>query len=107
MHGQNHPIRHFTRMAAFATALKSLPAQVLEHRYSYESFGSWWVTVQYRGISFRVILDGKESQLSVQRSASRKPPHLWADVIWQAPSVDADSDLAGVVEVIRSGAKAG
>jgi hypothetical protein len=91
MDAPDYPIRHFARMADFAAALKPLPAQVLEHSYSYESFGSWWATIRYRGMFFRVVFDGKEGRLAVQRSVSREAPHVWGSAVWEH-AIRADTD---------------
>jgi Tfp pilus assembly protein PilO len=60
MHPQDYPIRHFSQMAEFASGLKSLPAIVC-----------------YRGVPVRVVFDGEEGELLVQRSTSRKAPDDW------------------------------
>jgi hypothetical protein len=53
MESHDYPIEHFRMMAEVTARLKSIPALILEHSYSYESFGSWW-------FAFRAIrLDGK------------------------------------------------
>jgi hypothetical protein len=104
-HNQEYQVRHFAHMADFATALKSLPAEVMEHYYSYASFGGWWVIVRCRGISFRVAFDGREGQLSVERSSSRKPPYKWDGVVWEGPiRTDAESDLSDAIGAIRKNA---
>ena len=108
MDAHDYPIHHFTRMADFATELKSLPAQVLEHSYSYESFGSWWVTVRCRGISFRIVFDGKEGQLEIQRSASKTPPYAWGGAVWEhAIRPDTDLELRDLIDAMRASVEAG
>ncbi len=47
-------------MARAAAVLKPLSAQVLEHSYQYEVFGSWYTTIRCRGRVFRVVFDGRE-----------------------------------------------
>ena len=107
MDDQDYPVRHFARMAQFATELKSLPAQVLEHGYSYESFGSWWVTFRFGGIPFRATFDGKERRVVVERSTSRKPPYAWEIDIWDRSAPDSEFDLRDVIEVVRTSVPAG
>jgi hypothetical protein len=66
-------------MVQFATALKQLPAQVLEHTYSYSAMGTWTTTLRFRGIPLRVLFDGREGEVRLERSASRKPPYDWQE----------------------------
>jgi hypothetical protein len=37
---------HFQEMDRLVTMLKGLPAQVLDHDYSNESFGTWSMTIR-------------------------------------------------------------
>lgn len=92
MDPQDFPIRHFSQLAEIAAELKALPAQVLDHGYSYQSFGSWSTVMRYRGILIRVLFDGKEGELRLQRSASVKPPYDWADASWRR-AVDSAADI--------------
>jgi uncharacterized protein (DUF433 family) len=107
MDAQDYPVRHFARMAQFATELKSLPAQVLGHGYSYESFGSWWVTFRFGGIPFRLTLDGKERRLVVERSTSRKPPYAWENDVWERSTPDLAFNPRDVIEVVRTSVATG
>jgi len=77
MEAQDYPIAHFGAMNRLAEALGALPAQILEHRYSYESFGSWSVVLRYRGQTSELSFDGKEQRLALRPSAERKPPHVY------------------------------
>ena len=67
MEAQDYSIEHFRIMAELASRLKSLTALILEHNYSYESFGSWWFTFRRSGQKFRVIFDGRDKYLSLER----------------------------------------
>lgn len=81
MEPQDYPIAHFAAMTAIAKALKPLPAQILAHGYDYSSFGSWWLVIHSRGIRFRVVFDGREQMLRIERSASRNEPFSWDTVV--------------------------
>ena len=107
MDPQDYPIRHFSQMAEFATELKSLSAHVLDHGYSYDAFGSWSAIVRYRGVPARVMFDGKEGELLVQRSASTNAPYDWEAPCWQR-AVRSGEDLPTreIVDAIRSVAAA-
>jgi hypothetical protein len=108
MDEQDYPIRHFVWMGEFAAELKSLPAQILDHDYSYESFGSWSAIVRHRGVPFRVLFDGKDGKLLVQRSTSPNAPYAWEAPSWQRVIRPGD-DLAAreMADAVRSVASAG
>ncbi len=80
---QGYAIRHFDDMKRFATALEALPAQVVEHRASFAAFGSWWTTVRFNGVSLRIVFDGRDRQVVLERSTTSRPPYNWGDAIWR------------------------
>ena len=102
MEPHDYPIRHFAALAAFATALKAIPAQVLDCAYSYESFGSWSITLRCKGITVRAIHDGREREVSLQRARTRKPPHEWDEPLWRRllPSGELEVELQS--EIVRT-----
>lgn len=77
MESQDYPIVHFEAMVRLATALKALPAQILEHEYSGEVFGSWYLTFRHQGIVSQLTYDGREDQLLLRRSSDRKRPYCF------------------------------
>jgi hypothetical protein len=77
MEPQDYPISHFDGMSRLGHALKALPAQILDHRYSYELFGSWCVVIRYKGKVAQFSYDGKENYLGVRRSPDRKHPYTY------------------------------
>src|SRR5687768_1637684 len=95
MESHDYPIEHFRMMAQVTARLKSLPALILEHSYSYESFGSWWFTFERSGRKFRVIFDGRDEYLSLERAAVADGAKVTAE--WQSldgkplPDVSFDS----------------
>jgi len=108
METQDYPVRHFRRMAELAAGLKSIPAQLLDHEYSSQSFGSWWTTLRCHGVVFRIVYDGKEGVFLVQRSPSRKRPYDWDPPTWQGvPQPGQEFSLADLVEAVRAIATAG
>jgi len=88
MDAQDYPIAHLARVHALATALKSLPAQVLHHEYDYQGLGSWSLTVRHKGRALRLMFDGKEEMFYLEASEDRKRPYHWSHLIWE----HADSD---------------
>lgn len=102
MESQDYPVRHFEALAAFATALKAVPAQVLDSAYSYESFGSWSLTLRCKGITLRVVYDGRDREVSLQRSRARNPPHEWGEPSWQKPLASGELDTQLLSEIVRT-----
>src|SRR5262249_22590811 len=105
MEPQDYPIRHFESLAVLATALKPIPAQVLDSAYSYENFGSWSITVRCQGITFRAVYDGRDYEVSLQRSRTRKPPYEWEEPLWRRRlgSGELDTELQSEIVSTLSG----
>jgi hypothetical protein len=108
MDSQDFPIRHFDQIGRLAAGLKAVPAHVLEHTYSYESFGSWAMTIRCRGQAFRVVFDGKEHEYLLERSTSRERPYRWQRLPWQKRvSPTDDICVSEIVSAIDRGGSAG
>ena len=99
---EDHAIRHMEQMVQLVAALKSLPVQVLGHWYSYECFGSWTMDLRFKGAAFRILGDGRDGVLTLQRSTSKQRPYDWDQLIWERP-IDGD-DIAPkeIVDVLNS-----
>lgn len=98
---QEYPVHHFELMARLYLRLGAVPAQLLEHSYSPQSFGSWWSIVRVMGLPFRVVFDGRDGTLVVERSGTTKEPYEWSE--WRRVSVDVvagdlDKRLADVFQ---------
>jgi hypothetical protein len=106
MESHDYPIEHFRMMAEVAAGLKSISALILEHSYSYESFGSWWFTFRRSGNRFRVVFDGREEYLSLERAVIADGPRVAAE--WQSiagkplPKASLDSLLSEVCSLVSS-----
>ena len=70
MKPQDYPIEHFQLMVIIASALAGFPAQILQQHYHYESFGSWWFSFRFKGQELRVVFDGKDGNLSLQKKVA-------------------------------------
>jgi len=103
MEARDYPIRHFEYMAKFAAELKEIPAQVLEHEYRYDAFGSWYVVVRCKGVLLRVVFDGKEGEFLIERSTSREMPYRWENESWRhSRGSDSEADRANLIAAIVS-----
>lgn len=71
-------------MREVARALAALPAEVLEHRYHPEAFGSWYLVFRFEGRPFRVVFDAKDRACWLDRRAERRfRRHRWEPTTWQ------------------------
>jgi hypothetical protein len=104
MDAQDYPIRHFEQMTRLAIRLKAVPAQVLEHTYSYDSFGSWTITLRCMGRALRFTFDGRHRECVLERTGNRQPPYAWSPVWRRASSPDEDLSGQDVVEAIERAA---
>jgi hypothetical protein len=86
MDAQDYPIRHFQEMDRLATTLKDLPAQVLDHAYFYEAFGSWSMTIRYKGCLLRLTFDGS--------------PYAWSSV-WNRTDLSEDAATPAIIDAIQ------
>lgn len=103
MEPHDYPIAHFERMGRLALALKALPAQVLEHQYLGESFGSWYVVIRQGGRVSQLTYDGREDCLGLRRSTDRKPPYSYGpEQRVGAGTSLGDLDSAAIAEVCRA-----
>ena len=105
MKAQDYPIAHFDFLSKLTVALETMPAQLLEHRYDYEYFGSWALSVRYSGNVINFSFDGKEYSLNVSYSSNRKPPYEFGSpVVVELPLEDgilSDLALEAVCEYIK------
>jgi len=105
MGARDHAIRHFDEMSRFAMSLADLPAQVLDHSYSYASLGSWTMTFRHKSRLFRLSYDGREQQHILERSSSRHSPHDWVTV-WHHVSLNT-APPPEIIDVIVEASDAG
>jgi hypothetical protein len=102
---QDWPIVHFQRLAKLGQALKALPAQVLDHHYTYESFGSWSLVLRYQGRVGRVVYDGREDRLTLNWSKDRDPPYLYTSAFAMVTTADlpmlGDEMIAAICESVN------
>jgi hypothetical protein len=104
MESHDYPIEHFRMMAEVAVYLKSISALILEHSYSYESFGSWWFSFKRSEKRFRVIFDGRDNYLSLEREVVANGSVIVAE--WQSidgkplPDASFDSLISEVCSLV-------
>jgi hypothetical protein len=106
MEAHDYPIAHFEGLSRLARALKVLSAQILEHNYDYESFGSWYIVVRHNGVVSRLVFDGRDNYLGLQKSASGKAPYQYgADLPVESGTGTDALDAATIVEICHAIAK--
>jgi hypothetical protein len=95
--------RHFQLMAKRAGDLATIPARILAHEYRHDAFGSWWTTVRRRGDVFRIVFDGKERELRLERATESGQAESWEDLCsWSAGDRDGAHLLSEVVSRLRA-----
>jgi hypothetical protein len=70
MSGHDYPIEHFQLMLDVSRVLKDFNAQLLEHEYHYHAFGSWWFVIESSGKKCRLLFDGRDFRLVLERDIS-------------------------------------
>ena len=104
MDAHDYPIHHYQEMSALAAAFKTLPAQVLEHMYSYEAFGSWSTLLRYKGVRMQLAFDGKDYKLTLRRSKSQTRPDQWGKILWMKSHRDAAMPVSEVIGAVGAAA---
>ena len=74
MTGYDYPIEHFQMMAEISTRLQQIPAQLLEHNYNYQAFGSWFFTFRSSGTKYRITFDGRDHSVGLEKAISEATP---------------------------------
>ena len=75
---QSPAAAHLRSMVELIQRLRELPAECRALSYSLDAFGSWSMTVRCQGAPVRVSYDGREGEIVVERSSSRKSPYAWS-----------------------------
>ena len=96
------PIEHFSLMKDLATELKAISAQILRHGYSYQGFGSWWMTIDYRNEVFRLVFDGRDDMYSLEKASEREEPHQWLEAVWQVPGTAHQLPIPAILAVLTN-----
>jgi hypothetical protein len=92
MKSQEYPIKHFQLMQSLAKDLAEIPAQIEEHSYSYESFGSWNCKIKIKDKIFRGCFDGKDGIISLDT----KENNIWKTVVF-----DEAESLENILNKLR------
>ena len=107
MKAHDYPILFFQEMVRLANDLKAINAQILDCQYSYESFGSWVLTFRRAGGNFRIVMDGKDGEMTLQSPRSPENRHTtWGEPCWsqQVPSrssLDFGQLIAAIERIAR------
>lgn len=103
LHSDDDHIRHLESLIRLVRMLRGLPARLEDHEYSYASFGSWWVRVRFRGILFRLVFDGRDRELLIERSTTDTQPYAWSSPEWRR-TLGAHSEIPSVeiAQALRS-----
>ena len=59
--------------------MRELGFEIKEARSTPEVFGSWWIRAVAKGKSLRVVWDGRDATLFIQRPSLSGSPSEWSD----------------------------
>jgi hypothetical protein len=93
MKPQEYPIAHFRLMAELAAILSGFPAQVLEHHYHDDSFGSWEIVFRFKGRKYRLVFNGKDGLLSFEEKAGTG----WIEIMSVQAEKPGTDDMACLI----------
>lgn len=108
MESYDYPIKHFKLMAEMSSRLKTLSAQILEHEYMYHAFGSWLFIYERGGKKFRIVLDGRDDFLYLQKAAAEFDSGIENSAKWVTEWEDAayktmdDTSIESLVREVSS-----
>jgi hypothetical protein len=96
--------KHLQLVLSLADHLETLPAEIVNQEYRYESFGSWSLVVRRSGKHFRVDFDGRQRVLLVYMvlptgERNTRAPELLAEE--SLPMGLTSESLAGVRDAIE------
>jgi hypothetical protein len=72
MEAKDYIISHFDLMHKLALYFGTLSAIIIEEKYDYNTFGSWWCIFKKSGILYRLIYDGRDYALYLQINMNNK-----------------------------------
>lgn len=96
--------RHLQGLLALLDAVAPRGAELVEHHFTADAFGSWFVVLRLPGGTVRLVFEGRDHELVLERSGSPRPPYRWGPAVWRRPCPRPD-DLGWVAEA--AGAVAG
>ncbi len=106
MKAQDYSIAHFEFMSRIVGSLEALPAQLLNHEYSAEHFGSWAFSVRYKGEVASVSCDGRDFTLWIRYSTERKAPYDYGPevqiVLDESDPIDSQATVRRIFEYIKA-----
>jgi len=105
MDAPDYPVEHFSLMKGLAVELQAIRDQVLRHPYSYHSFGSWWMTIDYQGGVFRLAFDGRDDTYSIEEAVERQEPYQWGESIWRVSGTSHEFPVSAILAFLRGQAR--
>ncbi len=68
---------HSKFMDDLSTGLTSKSIRLLEHRYDYEVFGSWFIVCSSAGSELRIVFDGRDNMLWIEKPSDTPWAGRW------------------------------
>jgi hypothetical protein len=90
-------------MARVAGRCRAMRAQILEHAYHYNAFGSWWLSLDFRGRLYRIALDARGSELTLERAADPRRPEFVAVAARRLGGAELELMVDGLLDALAAG----
>lgn len=74
--------------------------QLLEHKYAYASFGSWITRVMFKGERYRLIYDGRDGCVNLDKNEGMWPKEDWHELPVSAKARSTESMVEAVAYIL-------
>lgn len=80
--------------------LNEAGVKLLEHKYAYESFGSWIIKVMFKGERYRMIYDGRDACVYLQKNMELGLKEDWYELPVSAKAQSTESMVEAVEYIL-------
>lgn len=87
-------------MLDISVRLNEAGVELLEHRYAYESFGSWIIKVMFKGERYRMIYDGRDACVYLQKNMELGMKEDWHELPVSAKARSTESMIEAVAYIL-------
>jgi len=87
-------------MLDISVRLNEAGVKLLEHKYAYESFGSWIIKVMFKGERYRMIYDGRDACVYLQKNMELGLKEDWHELPVSAKAQSTESMVEAVEYIL-------
>ncbi len=99
----DYSLQNIEMMADLTSCLKTVNVKMREYSYHPELFGSWWFTFTRYGERYRLIFDGKESCLRLEKNKNALFKSDWQELRENSlPDKRSDTIIDAVLSIIKA-----